>query len=58
MELILVIVDTNKIRLVGRWRINVMLRYLHTYTHNFAAGPAMNTVHHGYYVLILTSHEG
>ena len=50
MTLLLSQVDTNTISIVGSWRSNSILCYLHTYTQTFAAGLA--------YALIMTAHGG
>ena len=38
MDLIMARVDTDTIRLVGRWHSNAMLRYLHMKSQTFTAG--------------------
>ena len=50
--------NTDTIRLVGRWRSNIMLRYLHTSAQIFTSGLAARMVQHGYYVLIPPAHGG
>ena len=49
-------VNTDTIHLVDRWRINVMLRYLHTTAQTFTEGLALRMVQHGDYALIPPSH--
>ena len=56
MALLMARVNTDTIRLVGRWRIDVMLRYLHTTAKTFTEGLASRMVQHGDYALILPSH--
>ena len=46
MALPMVHVDTDTIRLVGRWRSDVMLRYLHTTAKTFTEGLASRMVQH------------
>ena len=50
--------DTNMIWLVGRWRINAMLRYLHTLAQAFTSGIVACMVQHGDYVFIPPAHGG
>jgi hypothetical protein len=45
-------VDTDKIRLVGRWRSNEMLRYLHVQALPIVAPLATLMVHHGFFSLL------
>mmetsp|Transcript_20739 Transcript_20739/g.60329 ORF Transcript_20739/g.60329 Transcript_20739/m.60329 type:complete len:132 (+) Transcript_20739:903-1298(+) len=45
-------VDSDTIRLVGRWRSDVMLRYLHTMAKPFTQGLASQMVAHGEYTLM------
>ena len=52
MALLVVQVDTDTIRLVGRWLSDIMLRYLHTTAQTFTEGIASRMVQHGYYALI------
>ena len=56
MALLMARVLTDTIRLVGRWRINVMLRYLHTTAMTFTEGLASRMVQHRDYALILPAH--
>ena len=56
MALLMARVDTDTVRLVGRWRSNVMLRYLHTTAKTFMEGPAPRMVQHGDYALIPPAH--
>ena len=50
--------DTETIRLVGRWRSNTMLRYLHMSAQTFTLSLATRMVQHGYYALIPSTHRG
>ena len=56
MALFMARVDTDTIRLVGRWCSNVMLCYLHTTAQTFTEGLASRMVQHGYYALIPLAH--
>ena len=56
MALFMACVDTDTIRLVGRWRSDVMLRYLHTTAKTFTKGLASCMVQHGDYALIPPAH--
>ena len=56
MDLLMAHVDTDMIRLVGRWRSDVMLRYLHTTEKTFTEGLASRMVQHGDYALIPPAH--
>ena len=56
MALLMACVDMDTIRLVGRWRSNVMLRYLHTKAKTFTEGLASRMVQHGDYALIPPAH--
>ena len=51
-------VNTDTIRLMGRWSSNTMLRYLHTTAYTFTSGLAVRTVQHGDYALIPPAHVG
>ena len=57
MALLMKRVDTNRIRLVGRWRSDIMLCYLHTAAHTFTEGLAARMVQNGDYALILPAHR-
>ena len=52
MTLIMERINTDTIRLVGRWRSDEMLRYLHTTAQTFTEGLAERMVQHGDYALI------
>ena len=52
MALLMAHVDTYTIRLVGRWRSDAMLRYVHTTAQTFTEGLAARMVQHGDYALI------
>ena len=56
MALIMTCVDTDTIRLVGRWRSDVMLCYLHTTAQTVMEGLASCMVQHGDYALIPPTH--
>ena len=51
-------VDPYTIRLVGRWRSDMMLRYLHTMEKIFAEGLSSKMYEHGAYALTPPSHAG
>ena len=56
MALLMARVDTDTIRLVGRWRSDVMLRYLHTTAKSFTEGLASRMVQHRDYALVPPAH--
>ena len=56
MDFLMARVYTDMIRLVGRWRRDVMLRYPHTTAQTFTEGLALRMVQHGEYVLITHAH--
>ena len=56
MALLMARVDTDTIRLVGRWRSDIMLSYLHTTAKTFTEGLALHMVQHGDYALIPPAH--
>ena len=56
MALLMARVNTDMIRLVGRWRSNAMLLYLHTTAQTFTEGIASHMVQHGDYALIPPDH--
>ena len=58
MALLTARVDQKMIRLVGRWRSNVMLCYLHTTVKTFTAGFAARMAQHRDYALITPAHGG
>ena len=58
MTLLMVQVDPNTIRLVGRWRSDTILRYLHTTAKSFTEGLLVKMFEHGAYTLIPTTHVG
>lgn len=55
MALLLADVDSDKIRLIGRWKSDEMLRYLHTTARPIMQNFAAQMVQHGAYALIPTS---
>ena len=56
MALLMARVDTDKIRLVGRWRSNAILRYLHRTAQTVTEGLTAYMVQHGDYALIPPAH--
>ena len=58
MALLMARVNTDTIRLVGRWHRYSILRYLHMTAHTFTAVLAARMVQHGYYALIPPAHGG
>ena len=58
MALLMVWVEPDTIRLVGGWRSNMMLRYLHTTAKSFTEGLAVKKFQHGTYMLIPPAHSG
>ena len=57
MALLMARVNTDTIRLMGRWRCGAMLRYLHTTVQMFTEGLAERMVQHRDYALIPPVHE-
>ena len=57
MALLMARVNTDTIRLMGRWLSDVMLLYLHTTAHMFTEGLASRMVQHGDYALIPPAHR-
>jgi len=55
MALLCARVDTDTIHLLGRWRSDKMLRYLHVQAYTLVAPLASQMVHRGSYTLIPTS---
>ena len=49
-------VGTDTIRLVGRWRSHIMMRYLHTMAKTFTERIEARMVQHGDYALIPPAH--
>ena len=49
-------VDADTIRLVGRWRSDTIIRYLHTMANSFAEGLSANIFEHSAYALIPPTH--
>jgi hypothetical protein len=52
MALLCARVDTDRIRLLGRWRSDKMLRYLHVQAYPVVADLAPTMLQHGHYTLI------
>jgi hypothetical protein len=57
MALLCANVDTDKIRLLGRWRSDEMMRYLHVQAFPIVAPFASQMLHHGSFTLI-PNHRG
>ena len=51
-------VEPDTIRLVGRWRSDTMLRYLHTTAKSFNKILSDKMFKHGTYAIIPSSHTG
>ena len=51
-------VDPDTINLVGRWRSDTILRYLHTTAKSFTEGLLVKMFEHGAYELIPPTHAG
>ena len=58
MALLMAQVDPDTIRLVGRWRSNKMIRYLHTKANSFTEGLVAKMFEHDAYALIPPAHAG
>ena len=58
IALLMARVDIDTIRLVGRWRRDVMLLYIHMTSQTFTAGLAVRMVQHRDYALIPPAHGG
>ena len=56
MAFLMARVDIDTIRLVGRWRSDKMLRYLHTTAQTFTEGLVARMVQHGDYALTSPTH--
>ena len=50
-------VDPDTIRLVGRWRSDTMIRYLHMTAKSFTEGLSAKMFEHDAYVLIPPAHD-
>ena len=57
MALLMARADTETIRLVGRWRSDIMLRYLHTTAQTFMEGLASRMVQQRDYAPIPPAHR-
>ena len=57
MALLMARVDTDTICLMGMWRSDIMLRYLHTTAQTLTEELAARMVHHGDYALIPPAHR-
>ena len=57
MALLMAHVDTDTIRLVGKWRSDAMLCYLHMTAQTFTEGLVARIVQHGDYALIPPTHR-
>ena len=51
-------VDPDTICVVGRWRSDMILRYLHTTENSVTEGLLTNMFKHGAYALIPPTHAG
>ena len=51
-------VDPDTIRMLGRWRRNTMLCYLHTMAKRFTKGLSAKIFEHGANTLIPLAHAG
>jgi hypothetical protein len=58
MALLCAEVDTDKIRLLGRWRSDEMLRYLHVQAFPIVAPLASQMVRHGFYSFFPNNNMG
>jgi len=58
MALLCAKVDTDMIRLLGRWRSDKMLRYLHVQSFPLLAPIAHQMLHHGHFTLMPTLQMG
>ena len=58
MNLLMACVAIETIRLVGRWRSDSMLCYLHMTAHTFISGLTARIFQHGDYALIPPAHGG
>ena len=58
MALLMARVDPDTIRLVGRWRSNMMLCYVNTTENILTKGLSVKMFKHGAYALIPTDHAG
>ena len=58
MDLLMARVEPDTIRLVGRWRSDTMLRYLHTTAKSFNKILSDKMFKHGTYAIIPSSHTG
>jgi hypothetical protein len=56
MALLCAAVDTDIIRLLGRWRSDEMLRYLHVQALPIVAPLAYHMLHHGNFALLPNNH--
>ena len=56
MALIMVRVDPYTIHLVGRWRSDTIIHYLHTTAKSFTKGLSAKMFEHGAYALIPPTH--
>ena len=58
MALLMAQVDPDTIHLVGWWRSDTMLHYLHTTAKTFTKGLSAKIFKHGTYALIPPAHSG
>ena len=58
VALLMARVDPYTIHLVGRWRSDTILRYLHTRAKSFNEGLSAKMFEHSAYTLIPPTHDG
>ena len=58
IALLMAWVESNNIRLVGRWRSDMMIRYLYTTSKSFTEGLSVKIFQHGTYMFIPSAHYG
>ena len=58
MDLLMMRLDPDIIRLVGRCQINMLLLPLKVTAKGFAHGPAIQMLQHGNYAFIPITHDG
>ena len=57
MPLLLTRVYTDTIHIMGQWRSNVIIHYLHTSAQTFTEGLVLRMIQHGDYAIIPPAHE-
>ena len=58
MAILIARVEPYTIRLVGRWRSNTIIHYLHKTAKSFTEGLLVKMFEHGTYALIPPTHAG